>query len=1055
MKEWLAWGLSLGLLAAGLRADGPETGVLSGRITTEEGAPIPGALVVLEGDRGGREQRTNETGLYRFGLLPPGSYAVRASMEPFTTAEGRVSITAGGTTELDLELTLSTDETVIVIAESPVIDKFNIVAGARIEAETAGQVSAVNRSFLGAIDLLPGVTHDDESLYLGYMRPSVNGALWQEQSVYIDGVDATYSMRGGSTRVFFPTVAVEEINMQAGGSGSEYGRNVGSHTNLIVKSGSNRFHGEVTGVFARDKWNSNYDSQPALAEDERLVESFEQMNEDRPENERTDPEEEASEFLVFDDDERDGGSDNLEAYLGGPIVRDQAWFFVSRADVTTDQLDKILDGTLLDVSTEMKTTLVKVNVQPAARHSLALTWIDSPSDRLLVQTHTFDRYAATFFRFSGDVASLSWNSTLRTNLFVEGKAATQTSNEDRSRPFPPELKAADPAFAPDPALGEFAPVNNDAAYTQRRDSTTHNGWRLGLGYGTNEFPRDQVNFAATQFLARHELRYGLDLQQVDWLQDVQRPNRFFGDEFDATTEFGYEDGCRVRNCQMTDYNPADVVAGGKGSASSQGRNYGAYLRDRFEVGNHWVFNLGLRWEDQRLKNDRGRTVIDSGDLSPRLSAAYDFGGNGRRLMSLSVGRSFTQTPQNLVNTNLQEDWTGASNALDLYLNINSLGFVSHLPDDVACERIASFGFPTNLDNGSYCFLLGSIRPGELWQIHDDPNRNVDIDIDPYHRDEIVLGYEWQLGKSWIFDAKGIWWRLDNLIGSTIQRNEEFGLFQLVENYDDYPSILRELDWVENFVGNGIGTRERAEEILNSFEDDNRSYRALQLQLNKRFSKGWALYNNLTLGRAEGKTSGSSANNLNDDYGRNLEFLLTDDLVDAFDCERLGLDTSCRELLRPHVGEPVSTIHRDGVMPTSRDLIFKSYGYKLVEVGGGHEFSIGGNFFYQTGAPWNHDLTVFRPPTSRSDQVYSVEALRTFLEPRGSLENGDMWSINLSGSWAFPLGRPGLEGWLRIEAYNVVNRQQQISTNSRTGAPRRSRRSFQRPRTMRVLLGVRF
>ena len=143
------------------------------------------------------------------------------------------------------------------------------------------------------------------------------------------------------------------------------------------------------------------------------------------------------------------------------------------------------------------------------------------------------------------------------------------------------------------------------------------------------------------------------------------------------------------------------------------------------------------------------------------------------------------------------------------------------------------------------------------------------------------------------------------------------------------------------------------------------------------------------------------------------------------------------------------------MPTSRDLIFKSYGYKLFQVGGGHELSVGGNFFYETGAPWNHDLTVFQPPTTRSDTVYSVEALRTFLEPRGSLENGDRWSINLSGSWAFPLGRPGLEGWLRVEAYNVINRQEQISTNSRTGAPRRSRRSFQRPRTMRVLAGVRF
>ena len=89
----------------------------------------------------------------------------------------------------------------------------------------------------------PGVTNDVESSDLSNSRPTVNGAFWQESNVYIDGVDATYSMRGGGTRVILPTSALSEVNLEAGGGGAEYGRNVGSHTNLIIKSGTNEFHG--------------------------------------------------------------------------------------------------------------------------------------------------------------------------------------------------------------------------------------------------------------------------------------------------------------------------------------------------------------------------------------------------------------------------------------------------------------------------------------------------------------------------------------------------------------------------------------------------------------------------------------------------------------------------------------------------------------------------------------------------------------------------------------------------------------------------------------------
>src|SRR6185503_14553278 len=81
--------------------------------------------------------------------------------------------------------------------------------------------------------------------------------------VYIDGVDTTFSRLGGS-RVILPTTATTEVSMEAGGAGAEYGRAVGSSTNVIVKSGTNNFHGEVVGLYADQGWYGEYEDHPVL-----------------------------------------------------------------------------------------------------------------------------------------------------------------------------------------------------------------------------------------------------------------------------------------------------------------------------------------------------------------------------------------------------------------------------------------------------------------------------------------------------------------------------------------------------------------------------------------------------------------------------------------------------------------------------------------------------------------------------------------------------------------------------------------------------------------------
>ena len=84
--------------------------------------------------------------------------------------------------------------------------------------------------------------------------------------------------------------------------------------------------------------------------------------------------------------EKDSTDESLEASIGGPIVKDKAWFFAAYTDSTTGNFDKTFNGDLIDASIEYESLVGKVNFQPSARHQLAATYIDAPIKRTSTRT---------------------------------------------------------------------------------------------------------------------------------------------------------------------------------------------------------------------------------------------------------------------------------------------------------------------------------------------------------------------------------------------------------------------------------------------------------------------------------------------------------------------------------------------------------------------------------------------------------------------------------------------------------------------------------------------
>ena len=136
---------ALTLICLPVLADGPETGIVEGEVTDAQDTRLPGVLLILTGDRGSTNTVSDTSGSYRFALLVPGSYLLKAELDGFQASEVAVAVTAGGKHTIDVSMILGTSEEITVTSEAPMVDKFNVTAGATVSAEVGVQTAGTTR----------------------------------------------------------------------------------------------------------------------------------------------------------------------------------------------------------------------------------------------------------------------------------------------------------------------------------------------------------------------------------------------------------------------------------------------------------------------------------------------------------------------------------------------------------------------------------------------------------------------------------------------------------------------------------------------------------------------------------------------------------------------------------------------------------------------------------------------------------------------------------------------------------------------------------------------
>ena len=94
-----------------------------GQVVDDQGSPLPGVTMTLLGGLAPLVQITDAQGQFRFVTLPPGSYALKAELEGFSSVEYPNLVVSGGAVTVEMTLNSAVEETITVFAESPLLDE--------------------------------------------------------------------------------------------------------------------------------------------------------------------------------------------------------------------------------------------------------------------------------------------------------------------------------------------------------------------------------------------------------------------------------------------------------------------------------------------------------------------------------------------------------------------------------------------------------------------------------------------------------------------------------------------------------------------------------------------------------------------------------------------------------------------------------------------------------------------------------------------------------------------------------------------------------------------
>lgn len=594
----LALGL-VGLSPSGVLAQTAGTASLSGTVSLEQdGSPLPGFTVTaLDEERGVPFSAvTDGAGQYRISLLRPGSYTVFVEAPGFGAYRrtGHVLV-VGQEGVVNIRLRPAAEEAVEVSADTTLIDPTSSQVASNVTPQQIRTLPLPTRNYLELALLAPGTTPGRDPAFSGVVGGGAQEARWTYIS--LDGADNNNFIVGGQ-QANVSQDSVQEFQVLTYNFSAEYGRSNAIVLNVITKSGTNEFHGSAY-YFLRDgDW----------AEDAFVT---------------------LRDAAGFEVPQGSPDRDNWGATLGGPILKDKAWFFASydgldAAAPTTVQIAQRPDlSERVALTTDRTLAFGKVDVAVSPENRLTLSYrYDDRDQQNLGVGFVGGRFTAASY---GYAQSTKTHGAILTHQWVP---SSQFYNEARGT-----LLDFDQASTPNSTLpGQQYPSYSLGGNPRFPQGGAEQRWGVS----------DTVAFT----LGRQFLRVGVDYSR--WEGDV-----FF--ELFRSGLYTFR-----ANAQGT---PAFVFIGGSGDPTTKNEIdfYGVFVQDEWKATDRLTLNLGLRWDFQDgaansdstspFGIDNARSEDDD-NFQPRLGFAWDLSGTGTTVVRGGGGIFHFQLFNNL---SLNED----------------------------------------------------------------------------------------------------------------------------------------------------------------------------------------------------------------------------------------------------------------------------------------------------------------------------------------------------------------------------------------------------------------
>jgi Carboxypeptidase regulatory-like domain/TonB dependent receptor/TonB-dependent Receptor Plug Domain len=573
-------------------AQGVQTGALRGRVSDTQNRPVSGMTVTVSSPslQGTRSAVTDSHGLYSLAALPAGAYELHFVLAGFAPVTRSVVVLLG----------LSVLENVTMRAEA-VTETVNVVAPAAspIASPVVGanfkhdeiEALATPRTLSGIAQLSPGVTENGPQ---NNGQLVINGAFAFDNVFMVNGVDVNHNLFAQPQNLFIEE-AIDETQVLTSGISAEYGRFTGGVVNAVTKSGGNTFAGS---------WRVNF-SNPAWTT--------------------------ATPFQVARGTAAAAHPDSLqsvhEGTLGGPIVKDRLWFFGAMrygsidSTITLPQTGAVLPTNDLNTRVE-----VKLTGRIADGRTLQGGFLTDPRTRtnnsgaqslVISPDSEVTRRNPNWYFFT------NYHQVLASGTFLELQFSQQHFKTEADGGT-----SADLTKSPILSATQCACLYN-APYLDATDPTQFNNRQL-TGSLTSLW-----NLAG-----RHETKAGYEffLSQAIGGNSQSSTSYVFSSDFltDAAglpvaDANGHLIPVFAPGVSAVDFYPATR------GAIMDTNHQSLYLQDQWALGARLSASLGARFERVNAVSTGDVVSARNNRIVPRLAAAYDLAGNGRRIIHATYG----------------------------------------------------------------------------------------------------------------------------------------------------------------------------------------------------------------------------------------------------------------------------------------------------------------------------------------------------------------------------------------------------------------------------------